>query len=192
MALLTSYPVLKSRTVLYSAPEGLEAFAIADLLNLSPTIPILHIARDEDRVLEIAEILQFVLPEAKILTFPAWDCLPYDRVSPPTDIMTQRMNILEKLSSFSEKTQKTCIITSVAALWQRVPTRAVTTNLSLYFTTGNILEQTKFQQFLATNGYVRIDTVREPGEYSIKGGIIDIYTGGAEFPLRLDLFGDVI
>jgi transcription-repair coupling factor (superfamily II helicase) len=192
MAFLTSYPSLRSRTIVNGAPEGLEVFAIADLLNLSPEKPLLHIARDEARIAEIVETLQFILPDAEILTFPSWDCLPYDRVSPQADIITQRMNTLEKLSSSSWKAKKSCIITSVASLLQRIPPRNITANLSLNFKTGDILEPTHFKQFLSTNGYVRIDTVREPGEYSIRGGIIDIYPGGEEFPLRLDLFGDVI
>ncbi|MBL0942552.1 MAG: transcription-repair coupling factor, partial [Alphaproteobacteria bacterium] len=192
MAFLTSYPSLNSRIIVNGAPEGLDVFAIADLLNLSPEKPLLHIARDEARISEIANMLQFVLPEVEILTFPAWDCLPYDRVSPQADIITQRMNTLEKLASPSWTAKKSCIITSVTSLLQRIPPRTITANLSLNFKTGDILELTHFKKFLSTNGYVRIDTVREAGEYSIRGGIIDIYPGGEEFPLRLDLFGDVI
>ena len=118
MTFLTSYPSPKSRFIVNGAPDGLEVFAIADLLNLSPEKPLLHIARDEVRISEIADMLKFVLPEVEILTFPSWDCLPYDRVSPQADIITQRMNTLEKLSRSSWTANRSCIITSVASLLQ--------------------------------------------------------------------------
>ena len=57
---------------------------------------------------------------------------------------------------------------------------------------GDTIDSGRLTTFLSENGYLRTDTVREPGEFAIRGGIIDIFPPGAEEPLRLDLFGDVL
>lgn len=190
MAFITTSPPPQTRIVINGAPEWLDVFALADLWSLSPGQPLLHVARDEARMVEIVEALRFIIPDAGILTFPSWDCLPYDRVSPHSDSVVGRMDTLEQLSASSVR--KSCVITTVAALLQRVPPRGAVSGLSLRLREGDTLAQGDFKRFLSVNSYVRMDTVREPGEYTIRGGLVDIYPGGEAFPLRLDLFGDTI
>ena len=75
--------------VLSGAPEGFDAQLVAR--ELARGAPVVHVARDDKRMAAMRAALAFFAPEAVVLTFPAWDCLPYDRISPNTDISAARM-----------------------------------------------------------------------------------------------------
>lgn len=168
-------------------PDGAEAFVFSPLLGGKK---ILYICATEGKAQRLVEQLTLVLPEINPLYFPAWDCLPYDRVSSGLDVMTQRIDVLtmlleNTLSSF-------CVVTSVAALLQRLPAKNALENQSLSLQSGQSLSRERLLGFLADMGYVRVDTVRENGEYAVRGGIIDFFPPGVPDPIRVDFFGDEI
>ena len=82
------------------------------------------------------------------------------------------------------------ILTTVSAVLQRVPPRATFEDATLILTPGGHLDTADLADFLDRHGYVRADTVMEPGEYAKRGGIVDVFPTGAKHPLRLDFFGD--
>src|SRR4051795_7596574 len=87
---------------LANVPDGFDALAVADLargLSASATGPavLVHVARDGGRQQALQNALAFVAPEIEVLTFPAWDCQPYDRVSPHAGVTAQRMTTLARL-----------------------------------------------------------------------------------------------
>ena len=84
------------------------------------------------------------------------------------------------------------MLTTVNALVQRVPPRHVFMDSSRDLATGGTVKPEELARFLEGNGYVRAGTVMEPGEYAVRGGIIDLFPAGASDPVRLDLFGDTI
>ncbi len=84
------------------------------------------------------------------------------------------------------------VITTVAAILQRVPTRKLLAPAIKRLRVGDQVDAEELIGFFQRNGYNRSDTVREPGEYAIRGGIIDVYPAGLAEPLRLDLFGDTL
>src|SRR6185437_8093465 len=137
-----------------------------------------------------AEALAFVMPEAEILRFPAWDCLPYDRVSPNPALVSERIATLARL--LEKPTGPRIVLTTVNALVQRVPPRSAFSGASMEIKVNGTVQPEKLAAFLEASGYGRAGTVMEPGEYAIRGGIIDIFPAGESDPVRLDLFGDTI
>src|SRR6266436_6144927 len=155
---------------LFGAPEGYDAAAIGGI---------------------VAEALAFFHPELDALTFPAWDCLPYDRVSPNGEIVSRRIDTLTRLATGGGDTPLV-ILTTVNALVQRVPPRSLFDGRVLALRPGGRIGLDRLQSFFRNNGYIRTDTVREPGEFAVRGGIVDLYPAGAGEPLRLDFFGDAL
>ncbi|MEM8833783.1 MAG: transcription-repair coupling factor, partial [Pseudomonadota bacterium] len=83
-------------------------------------------------------------------------------------------------------------LTTVNAALQRVTPQSVLSDKSFEAKTGGALDEKKFQDFLIQNGYIRTETVREAGEYALRGGIIDLFPSDRDDPIRIDLFGDEI
>ncbi|MBM3503272.1 MAG: transcription-repair coupling factor [Alphaproteobacteria bacterium] len=152
--------------------------------------PVLAIVRDAERLAETVAVLEYFTAGIEILSFPAWDCLPYDRVSPAAAVSAQRMETLSRLAG--RVSTPIVVVTTVNAAVQRVPTRDVVASASFRVTAGGRLDVEAFLAFLARDGYARTGTVREPGEFAVRGGVIDVFPPGAEEPVRLDLFGDAI
>ena len=173
----------------WGAPEGWDAFLLAQRRR-EYSGPILHVTRDDARMARLAEALAFAMPEAEILRFPAWDCLPYDRVSPNAALVSERIATLTRL--LDKPTGPRFVLTTVNALVQRVPPRSAFAGARMDVTVNGQVKPEELARFLEANGYGRAGTVMEPGEYAVRGGIFDIFPAGESEPLRLDMFGDTI
>ena len=170
------------------APEGYDAQLI--LAELSKGQPVVHIARDDKRLAAMQSALAFFAPHMPVFVFPAWDCLPYDRVSPNTDISAARMATLAAL--VHGMPDQFILLTSLNAATQRVPARSLLREAAFTAKVGNRIDEEALRHFLVRMGFTQSPTVMEPGDYAIRGGIIDIYPPGETGPVRLDLFGDVL
>ncbi|MFT7105961.1 MAG: transcription-repair coupling factor (superfamily II helicase) [Yoonia sp.] len=170
------------------APEGYDAQLI--LAELSKGVPVVHIARDDKRLAAIQSALVFFAPEVPVFVFPAWDCLPYDRVSPNTNISAARMATLAGL--VHGMPANFILLTSLSAATQRIPARKLLREAAFKATVGNRMDEEALRHFLVRMGFTQSPTVMEPGDYAVRGGIIDIYPPGQSGPVRLDLFGDVL
>jgi transcription-repair coupling factor (superfamily II helicase) len=205
---------------LYGAPEGYDAAVVGRLAAESGTGRWLHVCRDDGRMARFAAALAFFHPAIEALTFPAWDCLPYDRVSPNGEIVSQRIDTLTRLAAAAGRPSRQLregphptpppraragregleahdqapliVLTTVNALLQRVPPRRLFDGRVLILRPSGRIGGDRLQSFFRNNGYVRTDTVREPGEFAVRGGIVDLYPAGAPQPLRLDFFGETI
>jgi transcription-repair coupling factor (superfamily II helicase) len=178
-----------SAATVFGAPEGWDAVLLARRLR-EHAGPLLHVARDDSRMARLAEALAFFAPHAQVLTFPAWDCLPYDRVSPNPELVSERVATLARLLEPARAPR--IVLTTVNALVQRVPPAEVFSGASRTLTQGGSIAPEELALFLEGNGYGRAGSVMEPGEYAVRGGIIDIFPAGRGEPVRLDLFGDTI
>lgn len=179
---------LPGRLTLAGAPEGADARWLAHALA-DPHMPcVLAVAMDEEKALRLLAGVRFFAPEADTLFLPAWDCLPYDRSSPQADVLSARIATLGRLV----KQPPRLLVTTVNAFVQRVPPRAFFNNADFSAQKGGRLDLEQLTEFLNANGYNRTDTVMEPGEYAVRGGLVDLYPPAEEEPLRLDLFGDEI
>ena len=181
------------RALLAGVPEALEARVIAGLATGGAGARVLHIARDDARLARLAEGLAFFAPELPVLRLPAWDCLPYDRVSPASDIVAERVDTMTRLANGDASADcPAVVLTTVSAALQRLPARAVWREASFDAAPGQPIDLDRLTAFLVRNGYQRASTVREPGEFAIRGGIVDLFPPGPDRPVRLDLFGDTL
>ncbi|MCE8005666.1 transcription-repair coupling factor [Aestuariivita sp.] len=172
------------------APEGFDARLIINEVARA-TGPVVHVARDDKRLAAMAEALRFFAPDLPVLTFPGWDCLPYDRVSPNADISARRMATLAALAH-GAMPDRFVILTTLSAATQRVPARDVLRAAAFTARVGARVDEEALRQFLVRMGFSQSPTVMEPGDYAIRGGIIDIYPPGEGGPVRLDFFGDTL
>ena len=182
-----------SRTIVSGVPEGLDARVIADMTKAAaretgPGLH-LHIARDDRRLNELETALAFFAPEVKVIAFPAWDSVPYDRVSPNAELVSKRITGLGKLVIGSLK-EPTVVVTTVNAVLQRLPPRAFIRGAFKPIAPGQRIDMGDLVRRLGLYGFQRASTVMEPGEFAVRGGILDLFPPGRINPIRLDFFGD--
>jgi len=178
-----------SKITVGGAPEGFDARLILNEVARSGA-PVIHVARDDKRMAAMESALRFFAPDMPILRFPAWDCLPYDRVSPHADISAARM---ATLAGLVHGAPSTCVLlTTVSAAMQRLPARDTLREAAFTARVGDRVDEAALRDFLVRMGFVQAPTVTEPGDYAIRGGIIDIYPPGESGPVRLDFFGDTL
>ncbi|MEW2913520.1 transcription-repair coupling factor [Leisingera sp. JC11] len=171
------------------APEGFDARLILKEVQKSGA-PVLHVARDDKRMEAMRAALAFFAPDMPVFVFPGWDCLPYDRVSPNADISAARMATLAAL--VHQMPSQFVLLTTLNAASQRVPAREVLREAAFTARVDQRVDEDALRNFLVRMGFFQSPTVMEPGDYAIRGGIIDIFPPGESGPVRLDLFGDVL
>lgn len=184
---------------LSSLADGFDAFCVARLTRglardaESRAVALVHVSRDSQRARAFADALHFADPEIEILEFPSWDCQPYDRVSPHPGVSARRMTVLSRLARSRSALERPRILaTTVNALVQRVaPLRQIAGD-AFSAAPGNIVDRDELSQWLETNGFARVATVSDAGEYAVRGGILDLFAPGMAQPVRLDFFGDAL
>ena len=178
--------------------DGAEGLVLADLARAvaarsgAPAISLAVVCRDGQRMAQLARALSFFGPEIEVMEFPAWDVLPYDRVSPNAAIVAQRMTTLSRLARVKGRDKPSILVTTANAITQRVPAREFTATHALSVAPGNVLGMASVVEWLELNGYLRASTVREPGDYAVRGGILDLFPPGLDLPVRFDYFGDSV
>ena len=181
---------LKGKTV-SAVAEGYDALLLAELAGTSKK-DILYILSDGVELAKAADVLEIIAPEVKVLRFPAWDTVPYDRVSPNVNIVAQRIETLAELAVNPAPKKPRIVITSAGALMQKLPPEKIFLNSRKDVSVGKTLDFNAFLHYANINGYNRVEQVIEPGEYAVRGDIIDIFPVGTDEPLRIDLFGDEV
>ncbi|MGD9740790.1 MAG: transcription-repair coupling factor [Bauldia sp.] len=186
----------RTRVTLAGVPTGFDGKVIADLLRVAQGKGLRHLvvlARDGNRLTEIESAIRYFAPEAEPLVFPAWDCMPYDRVSPHPTIVARRMATLATLSRApKDGAPPTILLTTVNAAVQRVPALEEVAGDALFLKAGGQVDVDGIIRWLEGHGFSRSSTVREPAEYAVRGGIIDLFPAGLPEPVRLDFFGDTL
>src|SRR5690242_18580817 len=181
---------------LANVAEGAEALVTADLARAiaarpkPPAVSLAVVCRDGSRMQQLARALEFFAPDLPVMQFPAWDCQPYDRVSPHGGILAQRVTTLARLSRLVGSDKPLIVLTTVNAIVQRVPPRENIAAQALSVAPGHVVPMNSIVAWLEHNGYNRSSTVRESGEYAVRGGILDLFPAGLEHPVRFDFFGD--
>ena len=190
---LSVLPRKAGRWIIAGLPEGADALALSEIAKTTGGQDILHVARDGQRLERLQDGLRFFAPEREVLVFPAWDCLPYDRLSPHPDIEAERLATLARLAAPRKPgTPARIVLASVGAALQRVPPRSLYAEAAVVLRKGQTVDVTWLTKFLGENGYGRAETVMEPGEFAVRGGLVDLFPPGTDEPLRLDLFGDTL
>lgn len=182
---------------LSNVADGAEGLVLSDLARAhaakkASAVSLAVICRDGPRMAQLARALEFFAPDIAVLQFPAWDCLPYDRVSPHGGLVAQRLTTLAKLARLKGSEKPLVVLTTVNAAVQRVPPRGEIAAQALSIAPGNVFGMDSVVSWLEHNGYNRSSTVRESGEYAVRGGILDLFPAGLDQPVRLDFFGDTL
>ncbi|MDB3902824.1 transcription-repair coupling factor [Amylibacter sp.] len=172
---------------LSGAPDGFDANILSNFITEKQK-SIIFVARDDKRLDLMRKSLWFFSPTIPILDFPSWDCLPYDRVSPNADVSSARMATLVALSSGFEA--PIVLLTTLNAITQYIPKRTIVSNNSFVAIVGRTINVKELRAYFSKMGFVQTPTVTEPGDYAIRGGIIDVFPPGESGPVRMDLFGD--
>ncbi len=178
------------RHLLTGLPQGMLAHVLPELVHAAQTQGVIHVCVDDQHLAQLEEQVRFHAPELSIVRFPAWDCLPYDRVSPSTEIVAQRLSALAQFTA--QPNAKRLVLTTVNAITQRVVPKLMVQGASFRAAPGQRVSGNQLQAFLVDNGYSRTGTVVDPGDFAVRGGLIDIFPPGAEQPVRLDFFGDTL
>lgn len=177
--------------LIYSeVPKEAESFIAAEFSRESGSPVLLVMPSDREMELALNQLDVFARG-AIVLPFPAWDTLPYDRSSPKHTIMAQRLSTLARLMQVS-KGKRVIVVTTVNALTQKLPPKSVLEHATLTLKAGINLDRDALMRYLITNGYHRVSKAMEPGEFAMRGNIIDLFPSGYDKGCRLDLFGDEI
>ena len=172
---------------LASVARGAQPLVMADLARAGSGRAV-FIAADDAAMRAMVDTVHFFAPELQVVEFPAWDCLPYDRASPAMSVSAQRLAALHRLQS--GKAAHQLVVTTVNALLQRVLTPFRIREAVREFKVGSQIGHESLAHLLRRQGYSRVDTVVDTGEFAMRGSIVDIYPSGLEAGLRLDFFGD--
>jgi transcription-repair coupling factor (superfamily II helicase) len=144
---------------------------IYDVVNKENNGDIIVICKNEEEAYNSYNLAKFFNPKINAFYFPAWDTIPYDRVSPSRHIMTQRVKTLSLLGKTHGKNIIFC--TSISLL-QKIPPKKALENKCFEVIVGNKIKITDITNYLANNGFIRTNSAIEPSEFAQKGEILDI------------------
>ncbi|MCB1460028.1 MAG: transcription-repair coupling factor, partial [Nitratireductor sp.] len=183
---------------LAGVPEGYKAQVLAEIAEAAARndrAGLVYAASDGQQLASIQSALSFHAPRLEVIELPAWDCLPYDRVSPSSEVIARRIATLGRLAGMADGKRvgaPLLVLTTANALMQRNAPRDFMSTQVLHLAPGNRIHMDKLAHWLAGNGFERTSTVRERGEFAVRGGIVDLFAPGDDEPLRLDFFGDTL
>lgn len=174
--------------------NGQEPLVLVNLLKTLNEVnqgefDIVHICRDDQRLATLKDGVNFFGDEMKVYSFPAWDCVPYDRVGPSTEIVAERVATLSQLERGKRRGPR-LILTTPRAILQKVPPRAFIRSHIKILSPGQRIDRNRLIKRLSAMGYVRSEMVIDRGEFAVRGGIVDLFLVGYKNPIRLDFFGD--
>jgi transcription-repair coupling factor (superfamily II helicase) len=151
---------------------------------------LLVIVLEDQHKLEIleTEIRYFLegVADIPVMAFPGWECLPYDVFSPHEEIVSSRLRMLANLPEM----EKGVILIQVSDLTQRLPPTDYVLGHSFSLKQAQYIDLDTLRQQLATANYAAVNQVMSPGEFAVRGGLVDIFPMGQQFPFRLDLLDD--
>ncbi|HEX9206599.1 MAG TPA: transcription-repair coupling factor [Steroidobacteraceae bacterium] len=164
------------------------ALAIARAAEAAPG-PLLVVTQDAATAARLEEELGFFASqELGIYAFPGYETLPYDQFSPHPDIISQRLRAMARMPAL----KRGIVLVDLPTALQRLPPRTFIDGHALSLKVHQALDLEQFRLRLTSAGYASVPQVGEPGDFAIRGSLFDVFPMGADAPLRIDLFDDVI
>ncbi|MFZ4514973.1 MAG: transcription-repair coupling factor [Acidimicrobiia bacterium] len=182
-ALTAAHPVV-------AIPDVARALTIAAMADRSRRFPILVAVPTRDEADHLAGDLASLLGPDRVELFPAWETLPFERVSPATETMGRRMRVMHRLRVGGNAAPRV-VVAPARALVQRLSPHVEDLE-PIELANRATLDRDAFIAELAAFGYRREYQVEARGEFAVRGSIIDVYPSDAEHPVRIDLWGDEI
>jgi transcription-repair coupling factor (superfamily II helicase) len=186
MPLKLTIPTPRS-TIRYPHFDGsCDALALAQLAQQAK--PIAIITASALAAQRLLEEIPFFSPELKTHLLPDWETLPYDTFSPHHDLISERLSTLYQLMSGA------CdiLIVPVTTALYRMPPREYLAAHTFFLKRGETLNLSALRSQMTLAGYTHVTQVLSPGEYSLRGGLIDLFPMGSPLPYRIDLLDDEI
>lgn len=146
-------------------------------------------ASDAGRLLDE---LAFFAPGLRCALFPDWETLPYDTFSPHQDLISERLAALWRIRQKTQDTGADVVIVPATTALYRLAPPSFMAGYTFHFKVGQKLDEAKFRAQLTLAGYNHVTQVVSPGEYAVRGGLIDLFPMGSPVPYRVDLFDDEI
>jgi transcription-repair coupling factor (superfamily II helicase) len=148
------------KLTLSSCLEGMEAMVLCDIVHNSKAV--VHIAKDDYRARALIDSIG-VFGNIGVIDFPAWDCLPFDRVSPNHDVLSRRAAALADMADYKKEEKPVLIVTTINSALQKMPNPHFMREHKKTLKVGSSVSIEKLSRFLVRNGFQRVGTVRESG-----------------------------
>ncbi len=136
--------------------------------------------------------MAFFAPDLRCALFPDWETLPYDTFSPHQDLISERLATLWRISQRDKETGADVVIVPATTALYRLAPPGFLAGYTFHFQVNQKLDEAKFKAQLTLAGYSHVSQVVSPGEYAVRGGLIDLFPMGSAVPYRVDLFDDEI
>ena len=169
--------------------EVARPIAVAALASLSHRRPLVVACPTGTMAAQLGDDLAQFLPDGEVAVFPAWETLPFERVSPSVETMGRRLEVLWRLRD--PERCPTVIVTGVRGLLQRLGPGATATD-PIVVRHADVVDPDELVHRLAEFGYRREDLVEHRGEFARRGAIIDVFPSTGDHPVRIDLWGDEV
>ncbi|MFZ1621933.1 transcription-repair coupling factor [Dokdonella sp.] len=187
--LQSSLPSSPKQRRQWNTPHGSAlALALAEAGNCHPGLVVV-VTRDTHAAHALeSEIAIFAGDGLEVLQFPDWETLPYDLFAPHPDIVSQRVSTLHRLPGLG----RGVLVVPIATLMQRLAPRSFITGSGLVLAGGQHFDLAAEQRRLSAAGYRNVPQVQEPGDFAVRGAIVDIYPTGSGVPYRIELFDEEV
>jgi transcription-repair coupling factor (superfamily II helicase) len=172
-----------------ATPESARAITVAALAALGDRRPLIVACPTGTDAGQLYDDLSQFLGEGEVVLFPAWETLPFERVSPSVETMGRRLEVLWRLRQPDR--MPAVVVAGVRALLQRLGPGSTTLEPKR-ITRGSIIDPDDLLAWLVTAGYRREELVEHRGEVARRGAIIDVFPSTADAPIRIDLWGDEV
>jgi transcription-repair coupling factor (superfamily II helicase) len=180
--------VLGRRTANLAVAESARAFTIAGIASLTDRAPIVVAVPTGQEADRLGHDLRAWLSPDVVEVFPAWETLPFERVSPGVETMGRRLKVLARLDSDDPPL---VVVAPIRALLQRLGPDAAGFK-PIRVARGAHLDPSTFVADLVAMGYHREFQVEHRGEIAVRGGIVDVFPATADAPVRIDMWGDEV
>ncbi|AXL13726.1 transcription-repair coupling factor [Microbacterium foliorum] len=175
--------------------DGLDAPTLAGLLDkrraAGHPAALLTVVPTGRRAESLAAALTAYIPDAEVVTFPAWETLPHERLSPSPDTVGQRLQTLRRIADWSGD-HPLIVVASVRAALQPIAGNLGEIPPLDLRAGGRGHELERVVEQLIERAYSRVDMVSRRGEFAVRGGILDVFPAISEHPFRIEFFGDEI
>ena len=172
------------KTVAPALHGSSDALGLAELARRRA--PLVVVCAEAFDTVRLAQELPWFAPELRVLVFPDWETLPYDHFSPHQDLVSERLATLHAASSAAFDV----LLVPATTMLTRLPPPSYLAAFTFFLKQGERLDLNAFRAQMTLAGYSHVTQVVSPGEYCVRGGLIDLFPMGSTLPYRIDLFGD--
>lgn len=155
-------------------------------------LPLVIVTADANDAQRLLEEIAFFAPDLRCALFPDWETLPYDTFSPHQDLISERLATLWRISQRDKDNGADVVIVPATTALYRLAPPSFLAGYTFQFKVKQQLDEAKLKAQLTLAGYSHVTQVVSPGEYAVRGGLIDLFPMGSAVPYRVDLFDDEI